>query len=198
MNQWAIEAFWMDKPCVYFATFFPAPLPYRIYRHVHPTAPNVAIYRRNLILCMYWNEAPLTLKFYFKWLHNLEDMHIYVKGSTVILRDLYLVKLRGRPPVLPWLQNEGSTEMQRESRAHTTHSGGINNDRHPGAVIFRRILKGWQAASPVLLGCAVPTPVRWYSPRIPLLLSSRCKTSYQISSSFEQRALFVDLVLCFK
>lgn len=61
--------------------------------------------------------------------------------------------------------------MPGENQASNAHSGGINNERHHRVIIFKRVLKEWQAVVTVLLGCDTPTPVPWFSSLIPLLAS---------------------------
>lgn len=94
----------------------------------------------DLILFMYWNEVPLALKYCFRLLHSFEYIHTY-KDGTVILGNFYPVKLRIHPTILSWLQYKDSAKMPREHQANSAHSGRINKERHPRAVIFRRILR---------------------------------------------------------
>ena len=57
--------------------------------------------------------------------------------------------------------------MPGENQASNDHSGGINDERHPSVVIFRRILKEWQEAGmagmTVCSGYDTQTPLPWFS-----------------------------------
>jgi len=57
--------------------------------------------------------------------------------------------------------------MPGENQASDDHSGGINDERHPSAVVFRRNLKEWQeagmAGTTVRLGYDTQTPLPWFS-----------------------------------
>ena len=86
--------------------------------------------------------------------------------------------------------------MPGENQASDAHSGGINNERHPRAIIFRRVLKEWQAVVTVLLGCDTPTPVPGFLPSYPSWPPNIVRLTAKLVVLFNN--IYCFLVLCFK